>query len=514
MTPFAQRCGLHDAARAAAVQAVLRRVEAEGLQRVRVAWADLHGVLRAKTLLPSALPSAFDEGVGFVSTLALKDLADRTALPVFDPAAMAALAQAHALDGFGRANNLVLVPDPASLQRLPWAEHTGWLRAEPFFGDGQPLALDPRRALQRALATLAEAGWTVQCGLELEFHVYRLDDPRLPLQPAAGNAADPAAVPGIAAPAVSGTHPGWQLLSEAHADRAEAVLALVQHTAEGLGLPLRSLEIEIGPSQFEAVFAPTEALQAADQLVLFRNGVRQALARAGFHASFVCRPPFAGAVASGWHLHHSLLDAEGRNAFMPRASATGEAGSVPASGLSPLGAHWLAGLLAHGRAMAALATPTLNGWGRFQPGAMAPMALRWGRDNRGAMLRVLGGPGDPATRIENRLGEPMANPYLFIAAQVWAGLDGVRRKLLPPPPSDAPYAPAVAPLASQDAGDARLPAGLAEALDALHADAVFATGMGPALHHVYDAVRRQEIGRHAETTDPQAWAIAEYFARH
>jgi glutamine synthetase len=513
MTAFAQRCGLHDAARTAAVQATLRRIEAEGLQRVRVAWADLHGVLRAKTLLPAALPAAFAEGVGFVSTLALKDGADRTALPVFDPEAMAALAQAHALDGFGRANNLVLLPDPASLQRLPWAQHTGWLRAEPFFDDGSPLTLDPRRALQRALAMLAEAGWTMQCGLELEFHVYRLDDARLPLQPVAAAAADPTAAPDIAAPAVSGTHPGWQLLSEAHADRAEAVLAIVQHTAEGLGLPLRSLEIEIGPSQFEAVFAPTDALQAADQLVLFRNGVRQALARAGYHASFVCRPPFAGAAASGWHLHHSLLDAEGRNAWMPAADAAaavpGQAGAV----LSPLGAHWLAGLLAHGPAMAALATPTLNGWGRYQPGAMAPMALRWGRDNRGAMLRVLGGPGDAATRIENRLGEPMANPYLFIAAQVWAGLDGVRRRLQPPPASDAPYAPVAAP-GTGSVAEPRLPVGLAEALDALRADGVFAAGMGPALHHLYEAVRRQEMRRHAQTTNPQAWAIAEYFARH
>ena len=89
----------------------------------------------------------------------------------------------------------------------------------------------------------------------------------------------------------------------------------MQHTAQGLGIPLRSLEIEIGPSQFEAVIAPTDALVAADQMMLFRNAVRQALRRAGYHASFVCKPPFAHAVASGWHLHQSLVDLHGANAM-------------------------------------------------------------------------------------------------------------------------------------------------------------------------------------------------------
>ena len=116
-------------------------------------------------------------------------------------------------------------------------------------------------------------------------------------------------------PALQLVHPGYHLLADAHLDLAEAPLAIVQRTAQGLGLPLRSLEIELGPSQFEAVFAPTDALTAADQMVLFRNGVRQALRRAGYHASFVCRPPLPQAVASGWHLHQSLVDVQGRPAI-------------------------------------------------------------------------------------------------------------------------------------------------------------------------------------------------------
>jgi glutamine synthetase len=103
-------------------------------------------------------------------------------------------------------------------------------------------------------------------------------------------------------------HPGYNLLAESWIDMAEEPLRIVQHTAQALGLPLQSLEIELGPSQVEAVFDATDALTAADNMVLFRNGVRQALRRAGYHASFMCRPPFPHIMSSGWHLHQSLVD--------------------------------------------------------------------------------------------------------------------------------------------------------------------------------------------------------------
>ena len=119
-------------------------------------------------------------------------------------------------------------------------------------------------------------------------------------------------------------HPGYNLLSEGWGDMSEDALRIVQQTAQGLGLPLTSLEIELGPSQVEAVFDATDALTAADNMVLFRNGVRQALHRAGYHASFMCRPPFPNIMSSGWHLHQSLVSiADGRNAFMRDTPAAG-----------------------------------------------------------------------------------------------------------------------------------------------------------------------------------------------
>ena len=499
---LAARAGVHSAARQSACMALLARVHELGLEQVRITWTDLHGTSRCKTLvgpagsvaLQTALQAALMEGIGLVSTLLLKDTSDRTAFQVFEIGAASGLA---GLTGFGPANNTLLLPDPASFQVLPWAPHTGWLRAEPWWPDGSPVDADPRRVLQRALADLAAAGYGLRCGLEVEFHIYRITDDQL--------ASDDAPWP-AEPPALRHSHPGYQLLSEAWADLADEALAIVRHTAFGLNLPLQSLEIELGPSQVEAVFSATDALIAADQMALFRSAVRQALRRAGYHASFVCKPPLEGSIASGWHLHQSLIDAgsdaSGRNA-MQRDAAAGAPGDARQV-LSDAGAHWLAGLLQHAPGMAALCAPTLPAYTRYQGSAMAPQAAEWARDNRGALLRVLGAPGDAATRIENRLGEPMANPYLMIAAQVLAGLDGLQRRLDPGPATETPYA----------VGATALPSSLAQALDALAADAVLQRGLGPVMAAVFERIKRQEIARHAAADDKLQWERREYFSRY
>ncbi len=493
MTTFAEACGVADASRAQACQRVAQRLGEEGIARVRIGWCDMHGVLRGKTLMASSVGRALDAGVGMVSTILLKDTSDRTAYRVFEPGL------GDALPGFGFANNLLLLPEPESFRTLPWAPHTGWMRAEAWFDDAMPVPIDTRRILRSALDRLAEAGFGLKCGLEVEFHIYRL---------AAGHddvSFDPqrAAWPGPP-PAVRMIHPGYNLLSEGWADLADDALRIVQRTAEGLGLPLASLEIELGPSQVEAVFDATDALTAADQMVAFRNGVRQALRREGFHASFVCLPPFAEAMASGWHLHQSLVDAKsGANAFCRDAPAPGSSDMDAGHTLSAVGEHWLAGLLEHGRAMSAFCAPTLNAYGRFRPHAMAPNAVIWGRDHRGAMLRVLGRAGDAATRIENRIGEPAANPYLYMAAQIHAGLDGIERGLRAPPAIGAPYA----------AEHVRLPASLGEALDALAADGALVAAFGPRVVDWLTQVKRFEIARHDAAEDKAAWQAREYFGR-
>ena len=491
MSTFAHRCGVHDAAREAAVRQALQRIEAEGLESVRVAWGDVHGLMRAKALTPAALRRALADGLGMVSTVMLKDTSDRTAFKVFEPGGTASL------PGFGQANNLLLLPDPASLQVLPWLERTGWMRAQPWFPDGTPVPLDPRRVLQRSLARLAEAGYGMRCGLEVEFHVYRITATDAELDPAR------AAWPGHP-PEVAMLHPGYCLLGEAWLDRVEPVLRIVQHTALALGMPLQSLEAEMGPSQVEAVFDATDALQAADHMMLFRSAVKMALRRAGYHATFMCRPPFPEVMSSGWHLHQSLVALQGgANAFMRAEPAPGSSPLQAAHTLSEVGEHYLAGLLAHAHGMAALCTATANGYARFRPNALAPQSVLWGRDNRGAMLRVVGGAGDPATRIENRLGEPAANPYLYLASQIEAGLDGMSRRLPAPAATEDPY----------DPGAQRLPASLGAALDALGQDAALVEGLGAQTVAWYTQLKRQEARRFDDATDKDAFQRSEYFSR-
>ena len=491
MTSFAQRCGIHDAAREQALRHTTRLIEATGLELVRFVWCDLHGVTRGKTLVASAAARAMQEGVGMVSTLMLKDTSDRTAFKVFEPGGAAQL------PGFEFASNLVLLADPASFKQLPWARVTGWVSCQPWFQDGRPVELDTRRVLQSALRRLDQAGLALKCGLEIEFHIYRIDDTRAQLDP------QQAAWPGVP-PAVSLIHPGYNLLTESWGDLAEEPLRIVQHTAQGLGLPLVSLEIELGPSQVEAVFEATDALVAADSMVLFRNGVKQALRRAGYHATFMCRPPFPNIMSSGWHLHQSLVDPKtGANLFRSDAPAPGSTRADARHTLSQLGEHYLAGLLEHARATTVFCTPTANGFGRFQPNALAPQSVLWGRDNRGAMLRVIGECGDSATRIENRIGEPAANPYLYLASQIHAGLDGVERGLAAPAATDAPYASAAA----------KLPTSLGEALEALRADAMMRRAFGESFVDYFVRIKESELLRWEQAQDKDEFQRREYFSR-
>ena len=488
---------MHDAARQTALERTAKLIAASGVELVRFAWCDLHGMLRGKTLVASAAARAMMNGIGMVSTLLLKDSADRTAYKVFDAEG------ARELPGFEFAGNVMLLADPSSYQQLPWALKTGWVQCQAFHTGndtaGTPIEFDTRRVLQRALVRLAETGYRMTCGLEVEFHIYKIE----------GNLAshqlDPMQSdwPGPA-PNVSLIHPGYQLLAEQFADMADEPLRIVQHTAQALGLPLLSLEIELGPSQVEAVFEATDALTAADNMVLFRSAVKQALRRAGYLATFMCRPPFPSIMSSGWHLHQSLTHLHsGLNAFMPTVVPPDTSAQEAQHTLSPIGEHYLAGLLAHAQAMTAFCTPTISGYDRFQPNALAPHAPVWGRDNRGAMLRVMGGQNDSATRIENRVGEPAANPYLYIASQIYAGLHGMALQLKAPPATTAPY---------RD-GDSRLPTCLGDAIDALNNDAELAAALGQDFINYYSRIKRFEIARHNAAVDKHEWQRREYFGR-
>ena len=467
--------------RAEAVRQVAAKLSDGSIKRVRFAFADLHGETRCKTLLPAAALAALEKGLFVAGTTLLKDTSDRTAVAVFDQQALGTLSS------FANAANLLLLPDPSTLTMLPWSQGTAWILCHACHADHSVCQVDPRQALVSQVRRLRAAGYHMRCGVELEFHVYKIRDAKRHRDPTE------AAWPGPA-PEVDLVHPGYRLLSEHSTDVAHEVLEVIEATASGLGLPLASLEIEFGPSQFEAVFGVQDALEAADCVVLFRSAIRQALARHGYLATFMCRPPFAAVMSSGWHLHQSLVDQEGNNAFFDHS----QDGRLQAGQLSSVGRRWLAGLMHHALGACVLGTTTANGYARYQPGALAPTRIYWGYEDRSALFRVVG--EKQSLRIENRLGEPAANPYLYLASQLICGLDGLEQNRTLEPAQSREDAPA-------------MPSDLHQALLQFRSSELLQQQLGASLSQAFDAAKTLEWMRFNEAEDQDEFQRREYLGR-
>jgi glutamine synthetase len=489
--PFIERHGLWSDEQRRLVDEIRRRLDADKIRYVRIAWGDVHGYSRAKTLTVPAFMSALTAGhnVGVATT-------------TLDSAGARVFASFTRGGGMGLAEmtgspNLTVVPDPATFRILPWAPGVGWILCDEYFNDGTPFHFSPRQLLRKALRRLAGHGYGCAVGTEIEWYLLRVAEDHLSDEH-------------VGAPGTRGrpiktwpAEPGYHYHSESNMDLMQPVFTALGDAYEALGLDLRSIENEWGPGQVECTFAPRGALAAADNVFLFRTATRQVCRRLGYFATFMCRPTLKGYYSSGWHLHQSLVDARtGANLFTPEK---------PGEIISDLGRSYIAGLLAYGVAGTAFPTPTVNGYRRFRPNSLAPDRTTWAYDHRGAMIRVLGGSGDPATRLENRIGEPAANPYLYVLSQIVAGLAGIEGGLAPPPADEEPYA-AARPL---------LPKSLPEALDALDKESLFRRELGDTFIDYFLKLKRTEVGRYlraleesgtSSTNDePSAWEQNEYF---
>ncbi len=419
---FVKRHGLWSDEQREAATRLRRTVEEQNLEVIRFSFPDQHGILRGKTLVASEALASLESGCTITTTMLAKDTSHRTVFPVFT-----------AGGGFGMremegAADVLMVPDPLSFRVLPWSPATGWLLCDVYFADGRPVPFATRNLYKSVLADLAKRGYDFIAGLEVECHIFKLEDAKMSPEDA-GQPGQP--------PSVSLLSHGYQYLTEQRYDQMEPVLEIVNH------------------------------------------------------ATFMCRPKLPNVVASGWHLHQSVVSrASGENAFM-----TKDDGEV----LSAFGRNYLGGLLQHARAAAVFSTPTINGYKRYRSYSLAPDRAIWGRDNRGVMIRVLGGADDPATRLENRIGEPAANPYLYMASQILSGLDGVDRKLDPGPSADTPY----------ETKAALLPKTLQEAVSALKDDPFFREALGSEFVDYYVHIKNAEIERFQSVVSE--WEQREYF---
>ncbi|MER7378937.1 glutamine synthetase family protein [Streptomyces lanatus] len=435
----------------------MERLTADGVDVVRVIYPDLIGTDRARDVLVDHLPSAEAHGLAFCRAVYHTS-------PQGDVVPVAGGLDAGLPD-------VTVRPDLSTLAPLPWEPGVATCLGEVTDpATGAPAPESPRDLLRTVLARCAEQGLRPIVGPELEYFL---------LEPAPG------------------TPTGWRRSPETtgavytaglRADPDNHLLRTLRHLRD-LGIGVITGNHEFDGGQYEINLVHSEALDAADRSFRFKAAVKELARKEGRLATFMAKP-FGDAGGSGFHLHLSCDDAEGRNAFDDPAGAYG---------LSAAARHAIAGIVAHAPALAALLNPTVNSYKRFGPDTLAPWLIDWGLDNRSAMVRIPPERGAGA-RLELRLGDASANPYLAVAATLAAALLGIHAGEEPPPPLEG--------YGYDTARSALLPTDLSAALDALEADTALAELLGKDFTTSYLTYKRNEVERfQRHVTD---WEFTEY----
>jgi len=435
----------------------MERLAAQGIDIVRVAYPDLIGTDRARDVLLDHLPSACDHGLAFCR--AVYHTTPRGDVVPIEGGLDAGLP------------DVVVRPDLATAVPLPWEPGVAWCLAEVTDpATGLPAPESPRDLLRAVLGRCTEQGLRPVVGPELEYFLCEPD------------------------PANEG---GWRRYADAPGNvytagqRGDSEGHLVRTLRH-----LRDLQVgviagnhEFCGGQFEINLIHSAALDAADRAFRFKSAVKELARVEGKLATFMAKP-FNDEGGSGFHVHLSCEDDDAHNTFDDPAGPYG---------LSATARHAVAGILAHAPALAALLNPTVNSYKRFGPDTLAPWLIDWGLDNRSAMVRIPPERGSGA-RLELRLGDASANPYLLIAGTVAAALLGIRAGQEPPAPLDGyGYDASAAP---------RLPDSLPAALDALESDEALGELLGKEFVASFLAYKRNEVERfQRHVTD---WEFGEY----
>ncbi len=359
------------------------------------------------------------------------------------------------VEGFARIaeSDMYLVPDLSTFAVIPWEMDLSTARVicDVFTPDGTPFGGDPRYVLKRQLARAAELGLDYFVGPELEFFLFKphSDGSLLPLQPH-----DDASYFDIST-------------DLAHSVRRQMVDAL-----QAMGIDVEASHHEVAHGQSEIDFRYGPALATADNASTFRTTLKAVAQKNGLHCTFMPKP-LAGVAGSGMHVHQSLWRRDNGETAMYDAESD--------YGLSQTALHFIAGQLAHARAITPIIAPLVNSYKRLVPGYEAPVYISWGRTNRSALIRIPRiTPGRTrSTRCELRCPDPSCNPYLAFAVMLAAGLDGIERKLEPPMPAEED----LYHVDSVRAGLAMLPGDLGEAIEALQEDEIIQDALG---QHVYE----------------------------
>jgi len=410
------------------------------IKYVLAQFADIHGVAKVKSVPVAHLEDVLTAGAGFAGGAIWG-----TGIAPNGPDYMAV----------GDLTTLGLVPWQAGYSRIVCDGHV----------NGKPYEYDARVVLKRQLDVMQQKGWTFFTGLEPEFSLLKKDE-HGKLTPFDDS----------------------DLLQKPCYDykgitRQSAFLEKLTDSLLAVGMDVYQIDHEDSNGQFEVNYTYSDALKSADNYILFKMAASEIANQMGMVCSFMPKP-FSNRPGNGMHMHISIGDATSGNIFMDEADENG-------LGLSKIAYHFLAGILEHAPALAAVCAPSVNSYkrlvvGRSLSGATwAPAYIAYGDNNRSTLVRI------PYGRLELRLPDGSANPYLATAAVIAAGLDGVKRELNPGKPrSDNLYDYSLEEIATQGIGI--LPQNLGEAITALEKDEVICETLGANLSKEFISLKRME----------------------
>ncbi|MDN5348483.1 MAG: glutamine synthetase [Clostridia bacterium] len=434
---------------------VLRKAEEWGVKFVRLQFTDIFGVLKNVAITVDQLPKALNNELMF---------------------------DGSSIEGFVRIeeSDMYLRPDPSTFVVFPWRPHDGSvarLICDVYNPDGTPFIGCPRNTLKRVIAEAEELGFTMNVGPEAEFFLFHTD--------ASGR------------PTLE-THDRASYFDLTPVDLGEDARRDMVLTLQQMGFEIEASHHEVAPGQHEIDFKYADALKTADNIATFKFVVRTIAQRHGLHATFMPKPIY-GINGSGMHCNISLFR-DGENAFYDPSKELQ---------LSDTAMYFLGGLIAHAKGMTAITNPTVNSYKRLVPGYEAPVYIAWSPKNRSPLIRIPAKRG-LSTRLEVRHPDPSCNPYLAIAVMLKAGLDGIKNKILPPPPVDRNiYAMNMEEL--RELKIELLPKTLDEALEYLKADPVIIEALGP---HIYERfIEAKTIECEQYRACVHQWEIDQYLTK-
>jgi len=435
---------------------LLERLRAENVRFLRLQFTDITGVIKSVEVPASQFAKALDGDM------------------VFD---------GSSIEGFVRIeeSDMILKPDLSTFAVYPWTDgdaRVARLICDVHTADGKPFEGDPRHVLRRQIEAAAAMGYRMMAAAEAEFFLfYRTPEGAPTRRP----------------------HDAGGYFDLTPVDLGEIARRDMVETLERMGIEVEASHHEVAPGQHEIDFRYADALVTADNLSTFRFVVRSIALRHGLHATFMPKPIF-GRHGSGMHTHQSLFKGDENAFYDPKAPGQ----------MSRIMRWYVGGLLEHARAFCLVTNPLVNSYKRLVPGHEAPVHVAWAHRNRSPLVRVPARRGK-GTRVELRMPDPAANPYLALAVQLAAGLDGIRRRIEPPEPVEKN----IFTLSVRDRRRYRiqeLPRDLGEALDVFRRSSLMREVLG---EHVFEhliAAKEQEWQEYS--THVHGWEIDRYLASY